>query len=200
MSDCGMPSIVRDRPGGLLAASGWAPRFPACRSRSARRSFAVRAARATRNGYEYAASTTLAADCSAASTSPSVRSTLRRLPGRQLLGARGETGAALLRRRALVPGHLQLLPRRPRLPPGIGDDGDAAVEAGQFLRAFDDEGVPDAGHGLDLVEIRADGLAREHRALLVHRPQHVRHGEVDAVDRLARDDGLDVVATALACR
>ena len=63
------------------------------------------------------------------------------------------------------------------------------MQAGQHAwLPFHDERLPHAGHRFDLVEIRADGFAREHRAFLEHGPQHAGKREIDAVDRLAGDD------------
>ena len=59
--------------------------------------------------------------------------------------------------------------------------------------SLDDEGVLHAGHRLDLIDVRGRDLGREHRRLLIHGPQHPGHGEVDAEDRLAGGDRVNVL-------
>ncbi len=82
----------------------------------------------------------------------------RRL-GPELRGLAGKTGAALLRRRALVPFHLEFLARLVGVPETIGDDGDTRHQAGEIAAAVDDEGMAHARHLADDVEIGAGDLA-----------------------------------------
>ncbi len=104
--------------------------------------------------------------------------------------------AAAVGSRTFVPVHLQLLARRLRVPPGLGDDGDAVLQARIAwddsvgnVRARHYKGILDARQFLDLIDIRADHLAAEDAALLEYGVEHARHHDVDAEDRLARDDG-----------
>jgi hypothetical protein len=96
--------------------------------------------------------------------------------------------AALLRRRMVLPLHHELLARGLRVPPGVGHDGHARQQAVELGAALHHERVFHAGQGLDLVQVRARDLGREHRRLLEDRVQHARHLDVDAEEGLARDD------------
>ena len=132
---------------------------------------------------------TFAAPPSAASTSPSLRSVNAPAPA-------STSSAACVAKPSLLcaavgpSSHVtfSFLRARLRLPPAVGDDRDAADAGRCSSDAVDDERVPDAGQRLDLVQVGADDLAAEHRALLVHRLQHARQREVDAEQRLAGDD------------
>ena len=112
----------------------------------------------------------------------------------EFLGLPRKALAALLRRWTFVPHHLQLLARRARVPPGIGDDRHPRKKAGQFGAALHHERIAHSGHVLDLVDIGAQDLAAKNRALLVNGKHHPGKFEVDAVDLLGRDDGRNVNA------
>ena len=105
----------------------------------------------------------------------------------QLIGALLVPGARFFACLALIPGHFQLFPGRVGLPKAIGDHRDSAVQTPQNLGPFEDKSMPDARQCPDFVKIGVDGLAREHRTFLIHRPQHSRHGHVAAENRLAGD-------------
>src|SRR5215471_4446965 len=83
-----------------------------------------------------------------------------------------EVLTALLRRRTVGPGDAKFLARLLRLPPGIGNDGDAAVKAEKILRAFDEKGVANTRKRADFVHIGGSGFAREYGTLLENGEQH----------------------------
>ncbi len=99
----------------------------------------------------------------------------------------------------LGPRHLQRLARLIGLIPTVSDDRDAGHQSLQVGRSLDDERVLHAGHRLDLIEIGRSDLRTEDGRLLIHRPQHAGHGEVDAEHRFAgRDRGSVYAAHRLA--
>ena len=106
----------------------------------------------------------------------------------QFLRACRNPRRADLGRRPLVPLDLQLAARRLGGPPVIRDDRDAAMQAEHLVRAFDHEGLAHARQRANLVQVGRLDLAGKDRALLVRRPQHPRQREIDAEQRLARDD------------
>ena len=125
----------------------------------------------------------------------------RGLGGRKFSGLLGECPAALRGGFAFVPFHLQLLARRVCLPPGIGNDSNAAFQAGLVLNArgelyfaFNEEGVADAGKRFDLVEIRANRLTAKDRTFLQDGIEHARRCEINAEDGLAGDNVRNVDA------
>src|SRR4029077_7432333 len=97
--------------------------------------------------------------------------------------------AALLGCGAFIPSGAKFFARGVGLPPGVGDDGDAAVEAEQVGSAIDGEGVADAGLGFDFVEIGAEKLSGVDGALFVDGVEYAGNLEVDAVKRFSGDDG-----------
>ncbi len=112
---------------------------------------------------------------------------------RQLDGAGGKRGAAVGGRDAVVPRHLKLLARVFGVPPAVGDDRDAAHGVGA-VAVGNDEGVSHTRHRRDGIKVRAQGLAANDRAPLIHRVQHPGQCDVAAKQRLAGDD-LEVVDT-----
>src|SRR6185312_2944975 len=116
---------------------------------------------------------------------------LRRLLGK-FSGSLGELRAALVRPRTEIPFHAQLLARQFSLPPGIGDDSDSGLQTwvariyGFDLHlSFDDKRVPDAGHLLNVVEVRVNGFPTKYRTLFKYGKQHAWKGEIDGIDRFA---------------
>jgi len=107
----------------------------------------------------------------------------------ELIGTIGEAFAALLRGGAFVPLGAQFFSCGVGLPPGVGDDGDAAVEAEEVGSAIDGEGVANAGLGFDFVKIGAEEFAGVDGALFVDGVQHSGNFEVNAVERFSSDDG-----------
>src|SRR5882672_8619759 len=99
----------------------------------------------------------------------------------KFLGAASKTFAVLLRGGAFVPLGAQFLSGGVGLPPRVGDDGNAAMQAEQVRGSIDSEGVADAGLGLDFVEIGAKEFAGVDGALFVDGPEHAGDVEVDAV-------------------
>ena len=97
--------------------------------------------------------------------------------GQPLLEMLGNGRARLRCGRAFVPDDRQGIERPFRPPPGVGDDGDAAV---LYLHH-----LAHAGHGGDLRLVVALELAAEHRALLDRGAQHARQLDVDGVDLAA---------------
>ena len=51
-----------------------------------------------------------------------------------------------------------------------------------------------AGHGLDLIQVGAHSLPGIHGTLLKNGPEHIRNGEVDAVNRFAADNRRNIHA------
>ena len=107
-----------------------------------------------------------------------------------LLGVGLERRRALHRRRPFVPGDLQRIARRLRLPVAVGHDRHAARKIRVRPLRLDHERMAYARHRLQLIDVGAGHAAAEHRALLVDRPEHAGHREVDAEHRLAGDDLL----------
>ena len=112
----------------------------------------------------------------------------------ELIGAAGEEFAALLGGRAFIPGGAEFFARGVGLPPGVGDDGNAAMEAEEVGSAVNGEGVADAGLGFDFVEIGAEKFTCIDGAFFVDGIQHAGNFEVDAVERFSGDDGRVVDA------
>ena len=98
-----------------------------------------------------------------ASASPSVRSVNAGCCFDELVRPSGRSRRCSARRRAFVPGDLQLLARRLRLPPAVGDDRDAAVrqaERAPGVRRSTMNACRTPGMRLDLVEVGADRPCR----------------------------------------
>src|SRR5258708_14292873 len=110
------------------------------------------------------------------------------------MGGAGEAWGALLRGGAFVPYGAQFLARGVGLTPGIGEDGDAAMQAEQIGSSIHRKGMADAGQGLDFVEIGADELAGVDGALFENGVQHSGNFEVDAVEIFSGHDGSAVDA------
>ena len=123
-------------------------------SRTSRCSFPARAGACEMNGYEYAGLDDFRGAAERGVGVAVGPQDERRFLLRELRGLRGVADARLLGHLAFVPRDLQLLARALRLPPAVGDDGDAAVEAEQLFRPLHQEGLPDAGLLLDDVEVR----------------------------------------------
>src|SRR5687768_14949670 len=81
---------------------------------------------------------------------------------RERHGLRFETRAALLRRRAFVPLHLQLSLRGARCPVIVGDNCNTTEQSCQRSAALDDERVADTRRRAYHIQIRAGNLAAEH--------------------------------------
>ena len=132
------------------------------------------------------------------STLPSLRRLVVAASARELVGLRLAKPSLLCV--AVGPSSqvtFSLLARRLRLPPAVGDDGDTAeagsVRAGPaVVRRSIDEACFTPGSALISSRFALATLAAEDRALLEDRAQHARQREVDAEDRLAGDDVLDV--------
>src|SRR5215472_3006457 len=63
------------------------------------------------------------------------------------------------------------------------------MQAQQILRAFNFKHMTHAGLRLDFVQVGAQALSGIHRTLVIDGVQHAGNFEVDAVERLSRDDG-----------
>ena len=114
---------------------------------------------------------------------------LRTAPLPSSSALRLEALAALRRRRVLRPRDLQLLARRLRLPPAVGDDGDAAAPAPcRLVPPSTTKACFTPGSVLISSRFARRDLRAEHRRLLVDGVQHAGQREVDAEDRLAGDD------------
>ena len=148
------------RARGPPPAAGLAPISRVSRSRNGRRCSRGSSGAWERNGYEYAASTTFAADWSAMSTLPSVRSVLAGVCCRQLARALRKPGAALLRGRPLRPTAPAASAARCAPATRNRRRWRRRYEAGQDRRALNDESVADAGHRLDRVQVRARSPCR----------------------------------------
>ena len=112
----------------------------------------------------------------------------RRLFGK-FIGLSRKILAALLRSGTIAPIDAKFLARVLRLPPTIRDDGDAAMETEQILRAFNDEAVADAGQGADFVDVGGSDFAGKDGALLEDSIEHAGNFEIDAIWEFAGDDG-----------
>ena len=97
---------------------------------------------------------------------------------------------------------LQLLARRLRRPPGVGDDRDAAEQPGRARVAAPSTTKACCTPGSALISSRfaLSDLAAEHRALLEDRVSMPGTLDVDAEERLAGDDLRVVDAARSACR
>ncbi|MCG3189220.1 MAG: hypothetical protein LKCHEGNO_01507 [Burkholderiaceae bacterium] len=112
--------------------------------------------------------------------------------GHQYVRLLGVARPAVLGGRRLVPHDDQLAPRGQRRPGVLRDDHHAGQHLGGPAGAFGDEGLLDAGQAPDLVEVGRLDLAVHHRAALAHGHAHIRQLHVDAVQRLAGDDGTAI--------
>lgn len=114
---------------------------------------------------------------------------------REFLGVVEEAFAALLRGGTFLPSDCEFLTRGIGLPPGVGDDRDAAVESEKIGSAGESKNVADAGLFLDVFEIGGSDFAGENGTFFVDGPEHVGDAIVDGVERFAGDDG-EVVHTS----
>ena len=94
----------------------------------------------------------------------------------------------LICRGMIRPPYVQLLATLLGLPPAVGDDADTGQQSGQFRSALHDESVAHALDRSGSVQIASGDAGAEHRRLLKGRVDHAGQDNVDAEQRLARDN------------